>query len=108
MNNQRRKDIDTCIAHVEKLAELAEAVREAVDAYNEERDNMHSAIEGIREEEQEYFDNMPESFQQGDKGQTAEAAISQLDEALALVDEDIEIDLPDAESLVSYLDEAKA
>jgi len=44
--------------------------------------DIRSELESLREEEQEYFDNMPESFQSGDKGTTAEYAIAALDMAI--------------------------
>lgn len=66
MNNNRRKQID------EALAKLAEA---------------REAIESARDEEQEYFDNMPESFQQGDRGQKAEEAVDLLQTACDQLEE---------------------
>ena len=66
MNKQRRKDLD-------------DALKLISDARN--------IVENARDEEQEYFDNMPESFQFGDKGQDAEAAASNLDEAVNAFDE---------------------
>jgi len=49
-------------------------------------------IELVRDEEQEAFDNMPESLQQGDRGQTSEEAISNLEEALSVLDDFISSD----------------
>lgn len=71
MNKDRRKAI----------AELIEVI-EKIDA-----DYIQTRIEELRDEEQEYFDNMPESFQMGDKGQAAEAAVSYLDEAMSAVEQ---------------------
>lgn len=63
----------------------------------------------LRDEEQEYHDNMPESLQQGDRGQAAEAAAQALDEAadaLGEVQEAIE-DLSDkVQEALDKLDEA--
>jgi exonuclease VII small subunit len=43
--------------------------------------------------EQEYFDNMPESLQGGDKGSAAEAAVDALDSAVSNLDSvDTELD----------------
>ena len=47
-------------------------------------------LEGVKDDEQEYFDNMPESLQGGDKGQAAEAAVSALDDAVNELDGAIE------------------
>lgn len=86
MNKDRRKAIDAA-----KM--LLDDIRSAIDAAKE-------AIETIKDEEQDYFDNMPESFQQGDKGDTAQSAIDNLDNAMS------ELDGFDVDALDSYLDEA--
>jgi predicted metal-dependent hydrolase len=60
VNNQRRKDIAKAAALIE---------------------DAKSILEDALAEEQEYLDNMPESFQNGEKGELAQAAIDALDEA---------------------------
>lgn len=45
-----------------------------------------STLDGLKDEEQEYYDNMPESFQNGDKGEKAQAAIDALQEAWDSID----------------------
>lgn len=67
MNNERRKAIDEVIAKIEALRDMI--------------GEIGADVETLREEEQEYFDNMPESFQSGEKGERAESAISALDDA---------------------------
>lgn len=52
-----------------------------------ELDVLHTAIEELSGEEQEAYDNMPESLQGGDKGSAAEDAIQYLDEAASAVDD---------------------
>lgn len=59
MNNARRKRIQEIIAQM---------------------DGISAAIEEIKDEEQAYFDNMPESFQNGDKGSKSQEAIDALEE----------------------------
>lgn len=61
MNKQRRKEI--------------EAVKDRLIG-------LQSDIEMLRDEEQEYKENMPESLQQGEKGDKAQAAIDALEEAI--------------------------
>lgn len=73
MNNQRRKDIAT-------VGELLPDIPDDIEA-------AKSKLEEILEEEQEYFDNMPESFQGGDKGDTAQATIDALQEAIDSLDQ---------------------
>lgn len=73
MNNQRRKEINKAVG----LIEEAKAI-----------------LGQAQEEEQEYYDNMPESFQNGEKGERASAtadnlqsAVDSLEEALSAVEE---------------------
>lgn len=61
MNNDRRKS----------LAKIIDAIEVA-----------KADLESIRDEESDYYDNMPESFQQGEKGEAAQANLAQLDEAI--------------------------
>ncbi len=68
MNKDRRKAIAALVAEAQVLAGKLE--------------DLASEIEAIKDEEQEYFDKMPESLQGGDKGQAAEAAVASLEEAL--------------------------
>lgn len=59
MNKQRRKD----------LLDVAESLQEALDRLSE-----------VRDEEQEAFDNMPESLQYGSRGDAMQDAIDTMDE----------------------------
>lgn len=60
--------------------------RKALNVIRENLVEAQSALESLRDEEQEYFDNMPESLQGGDKGSKAEAAISEMDEAISCLE----------------------
>lgn len=86
MNKDRRKEI----ANVIKLVEAAQA------AVEEARD----AIEQIKEGESEYYDNMVESFRDGEKGQRAEEVINYLDDSYNTLDE------IDFDSITSNLESA--
>lgn len=77
MNNGRRKAI---AALLDKIAELRNELETRVG-------ELVSEVESIRDEEQEAFDNLPEAFQEGDKGEAAQAAIDALDEALSGLEE---------------------
>lgn len=61
MNNQQRK-------RIEKLLEQISDIK--------------AEVESIRDEEQGKFDNMPENFQQGEKGQRLEEVVGNLDDAI--------------------------
>lgn len=66
MNNPRRKKLN---AILEQLVEI------------------HAALEEVRDEEQEYFDNIPENFQSSERYEKAENAVAALDDALSMFDE---------------------
>jgi hypothetical protein len=86
MNKERRKAI----------ADLISALQ-AIDL-----SQIRDQVESIRDEEQEYFDAMPENFQSGDKGQAAETAISALDDAISA------LEYIDLSEIVSHLETAAA
>ena len=66
MNKQRRKD----------LLDVAEHLQDALDRLSE-----------VRDEEQEAFDNMPESLQYGSRGDAMQEAIDTMDEWESEIDE---------------------
>lgn len=67
MNKERRKRIAELIAKLETL--------------DSDLSSLHSDVEEIAEEEREYFDNMPDNMQQGEKGEAADTAANNLSEA---------------------------
>lgn len=69
------------------------------DRFGEAKDeasNAKSAAEELRYELQSWFDNLPEQFQSGDKGQALEEAIQNLDEFIEALDtaDGVEVDFP--------------
>lgn len=74
MNRARRK----------RLSEAHEKITEAQEI-----------IEEIRDEEQEAHDNLPESFQNGERGEEMEGYIEMLEEAFGYLD--------DAQSVVDQI-----
>lgn len=79
MNKDRRKAIDAVLKDLEAL-KVAIAALPATD-------DIQSAIQTIAEEEREYYDNMNENLQGGEKGETAEQAASNLEEAASEAEE---------------------
>ena len=67
MNKQRRKE----------LAEIINLIEEA-----------RERLEAVRDDEQEAFDNMPESLQYSERGETMEDYISTMDELIDYLDTD--------------------
>lgn len=47
------------------------ARRKTIQKLLEQIGPLRAELENVRDDEQEYYDNMPESFQQGDRAQTA-------------------------------------
>lgn len=72
MNKARRKAIADIQEQVRKAQEILQAAAEQLDA--------------IKDEEEEYFYNMPDSIQEGERGEKAQAAIDNLDEALTALE----------------------
>ena len=69
MNKERRKQIESALEKIQ---------------------DGRDAIESLKDEEQDYYDNMPESLQGGEKGEVAQSAIDALDNALSQLDEAID------------------
>ena len=61
-------------------------------------------VEGIKDEEQEAYDNLPENFQKSDRGYAMDEAIGNLNNALSCLESDIYNALDEVED---YLEEAK-
>lgn len=69
MNKVRRKSIDTLMARLEDL---------------------RLDVEYLQEEEQEAFNNIPESLQESEKGEKIQESIDALEEALSNLEEALE------------------
>ncbi len=69
MNKDRRKQLQDCIAKL---------------------DEVQNEVDCLKDDEQEYYDNMPEGLQQGEKGQKSEECCSALDEAVSDIQSAIE------------------
>ena len=61
---------------------MNKARREKIEKIRETIQALIADVETIRDEEQESYDNMPESFQMGDKGGQVEGNISCLEEVI--------------------------
>lgn len=61
--------------------------RKRVNDIKEQLLNIRSEIEATKDEEQDAFDNLPESFQGGEKGDKMNEAIENLDQACSSLDE---------------------
>jgi len=66
MNNARRTELDKIVQAISDL---------------------RSQLDSVRDHEQDAYDNMPESFQEGVRGQVSQAALDNIDNALSSLEE---------------------
>lgn len=71
MNNERRKRLADIVTQLQALPPI---------------DEIKSDLEGIRDDEQEAYDNLPESLQNGERGEQMQAAISAMEEVIDALD----------------------
>ena len=88
MNANRRRSISKVIEKLEQM-----------DALKAELIEM---IEEIKNDEEEAYENLPESLQETDRGEAMQEAIDNLDNAQG------DLDLIDIEAIIDYLAEAQA
>ncbi len=69
---------------------MNKARRKAIDGVVAKLQELRDEVESLLSEEQDYYDNMPESFQDGEKGQAASDAISYMESASGYIDNAIE------------------
>ena len=74
MNAARRKQIKAIITRLGAVSDLG-------------LEDLKADLEGIRDEEQEAYDNMPEALQAGERGAASEAAVSALDDVISALEE---------------------
>jgi uncharacterized coiled-coil DUF342 family protein len=55
--------------------------RKQIAAIREKLATIQTELEDVRDAEQDYYDNMPESFQNSDKGEKADQAVAFLNDA---------------------------
>lgn len=86
MNAERRKSLNNAISLLQEASAKLDAAK--------------SIVEEAKDAERDYYDNMPESFQSGERGERADAAASSLEDAVSSL-EDIDID-----SIMAQIEEA--
>lgn len=111
MNKARRKQI----------SELSTAISGLISELNNEDpeiswpdtkgkiSDFHDTAESIHDDEDEYYNNMPESLQGGDKGEASQNATSNLSTAMDKLEEATtaaDDDTPDLEEVTNALQEA--
>lgn len=72
MNKQRR----------EKIEEARKLIEEATSKYNDAK----GILEECRDEEQDAYDNLPQSLQSSERGETMEQNVEYLEEAISALE----------------------
>ena len=98
MNKERRKAIDDLITEIRGLENEITCLVQQVE----------SAVEVILGDEQDAFDNMPESLQYAEKGEAAQEAINALEYADSEMGGWLSDITDKADEIIGYLEEAKA
>lgn len=75
MNEARRKEI-------RRLESLLESCKPLAEQLAQKLSEAHQGYESIRDEEQDYRDNMPEGLDGSERAQVADDAIAALDEVV--------------------------
>lgn len=60
--------------------------RKRLSSLHSDLEVIKDGLENIAAEEQEFYDNMPENMQNGDKGERAQNAVSELEAAVEACD----------------------
>lgn len=109
MNQARRKSLNDLHKRITEFQSRWAEYSAQLENFASEASDLHGELEALKDEEQEYFDNMPEGFQTGEKGQTAESAISELDTALEALSgfEGLELSV-DLDEALEAIDNAQA
>lgn len=68
---------------------MNKARRGQIETVKSELEALSERIESIRDDEQDYFDNIPENLQDSERANMSEAAIDALDSAIDSISEAI-------------------
>jgi vacuolar-type H+-ATPase subunit E/Vma4 len=98
VNKQQRKQRDLIVASFNQYldADLVSLTNRAT--MRECIDNARGSLESMQEEEQDKYDNMPESLQGGDKGDQLQTVIDALETAVSALQEALDAIPADGEA----------
>lgn len=85
MNNERRKAINEIATNFTILKGMLIDALEEISAIGE-CEQWESDLNDIKDNEEEAYNNMPESLQNGERGQTSQEAISHLETAIGAME----------------------
>jgi hypothetical protein len=107
MNKARRKEIADLLSTVATLMNEEDNGQPGdVDwvTFKQQISDAKAAAESIRDDEQDYLDNMPESLQSGEKGSAAQDVIAVMEEAVMAL-ESAEEEAGDSEPALDSVNE---
>ena len=101
MNKVRRGQLRTLSANISRIETIGD---------KKELDYYISTLEGIKREEEDYFDNMPENLQGSMRGCESEEAIDKMGQALDALNEAVEAEdeeefLDAVSTTIEYIDD---
>lgn len=80
MNKNRRKELNDIFRRIEK------EIQPATDAFPDVEE-IKAQLEDIRDAEQEAYDNLPESLQDGERGEQMTEAVENIETAISNLEE---------------------
>ena len=92
MNKTRRKELS-------EVVRALSAVKDKDDLYS-----IINELDSIKDDEQDYYDNIPENLQYSQRAEDSEQAIDNMDEALDLLNEAYNADEFDNELIQGAID----
>lgn len=87
--------VEAVQAFNDTLAQAKETLAAKVEAYNNEKEALASAIESERDQFQSEFDDKSEGWQEGERGQAAEEFIDAITAIVDTLQETLEIEYPE-------------
>jgi hypothetical protein len=100
MNKQRRKELADVMDELSKFAAALVLVPNLAEILEK--------LESLKDEEQDYYDNMPEGLQNGDKGAAAQQAVSDMENAISALEPLRDaLDEFNNEDILSHIDDAR-
>lgn len=87
MNKDRRAALNAQYKALDELKTKYETAMVAIFDMKEDFSDVHNAIDEIKTDEQDAYDNMPEGLQNGERGELMQEAISRLEEGMGELEE---------------------
>ena len=94
------------------ISEAADALRGCKDTltaqiedYNAKRTELQAAIDDVKDALRSEFDDKNEGWQNGERGQAADAWISEIEDKASQLDDELEVEMLDIDDITSFGDQ---